>query len=454
MKKKAYREMGSLVLLTAVILVWAFVVTCGGGGDGGSSSTGSTGSTGTVNTSISDPPTCKADFSKVWVTITRVRAHKSPSADSKDGGWVDLADLRDKPQQIDLLSLDSDACILTMLGSTSGISAGQYQQIRLYLLSNSPASGEKTPQPNMCEDDSMFNCVVLSSGGTEILELSSEAQTGIKIPSGQIAGGRFTIPAGQVVDLNIHFDACSSIVPAASGKFRLKPVLHAGEISRTTNAISGVVVDNNVGVENAIVFLEQRDISDSSIDRVVMRKFTDSDGKFIFCSLSSATYDVVVGGEVGQKIYVPTITLDVGVGTALGPIPLSQATGTASISGLVTAQFISSGKEVDIDISALQNANASLRVTVPVLQGSTLSPLTVTTPNGTASYSLSVPTGTPQVRSLSIPGDLYHSAPNGNYFVNAQGPCTPPSPTTSSIGVNPGGSVSGQDLTFTSCSGF
>ena len=450
MKKKAYREMGSLVLLTAVILVWAFAVTCGGGGDGGSSSTGSTG---TVNTSISDPPTCKADFSNVWVTITRVRAHKSPNADSNDSGWVDLLDLRDKPQQIDLLSLDSDNCILTMLGSTSGIPAGQYQQIRLYLLSNSPASTEKTPLPNRCEG-SGFNCVALSGGGTETLQLSSEAQTGIKIPSGQIAGGRFTVPAGQAMDLNLDFDACSSIVRQGNGQFRLKPVLHAGEISLITNAaISGRVIENgnpNAPIENAIVLIEQKD--SENIDRVIMQKLTDPDGKFIFCPLPSGAYDVVIGGKNSAAIYIPTITLGVGVGAAMGNISLLRAPElAANINGQVTAQITSPGKEVDIDISALQNADASLRVTVPVLQGST--PTTVTTVSGTANYSLSVPVGNPQVGPFSSAGTSYIQV-SGEYLINAQASnCTQSSLLTSPLTVSPGGNSSAQVIAFTGCSG-
>jgi hypothetical protein len=340
-----------------------------------------------------------------------------------------------------------------MLGSTSGISAGQYQQIRLYLLSNSPASGEKTPQPNMCKDDSMFNCVVLSGGGPEVLLLSSEAQTGMKIPSGQIAGGRFTVPAGQAVDLNIHFDACSSIVRQGNRQFRLKPVLHSGEISLITHAaISGRVVESgniDAPIENAVVLVEQKD--SKGIDRVKMQKLTDPDGKFIFCPLPSGTYDVVVGGKNGGPIYVPTITLGVGQGTTMGNIPLFRASGSATIKGKVTAG-ITSGQMVDIDISALQNANASLPVTVPVLEGSTPSPVTVTTSNGTVDYSLSVPTGTPQVGSFLSSGTVYSPAA-GDYSINAQGPCVEESLLISSLSVSPGGTISGKDFLFTGCTG-
>src|SRR5690349_18389083 len=61
--------------------------------------------TGTVTTSISDPPTCMAQFSNVWVTITKVTAHINGDASPGDSGWVTLVDLTSSPMQIDLLSL-------------------------------------------------------------------------------------------------------------------------------------------------------------------------------------------------------------------------------------------------------------------------------------------------------------------------------------------------------------
>lgn len=349
MKKNAFRDMGSFILLIGALLAMAFAATCGGGGD-------SAPSTGTVNTTISDPPTCKSpsgSFDKVWVTIMRVRAHTSNNAASNDSGWVDLIDLRSAPKQIDLLNLDSTTCVLTQLGSTSGIPAGQYQQIRLYLLSNSAGPGMVTP--NNC-GSSGYNCVV-SGSTTEALNLSSEAQTGIKIPSGQIAGGKFTVLGGQSIDLNIDFDACSSIVQQRNGQFRLKPVLHVGEISLNNNSISGRVVEIVNGtsnpISNAVVLVEQKD--PNNIDRVLMQKTTGQDGRFIFCPLPSGTgtYDIVTAATNSSKTYNATVTLSVPLGTNMGDVPLvPEAGGTTptQINGLIT----STPNPVDISLSALQ----------------------------------------------------------------------------------------------------
>src|SRR5260370_7196539 len=65
----------------------------------------------------------------------------------------------------------------------------------------------------------------------------------MKIPSGQMAGGHFTVVSGQTKDLNIDFDACASIVIQGSGQYRLKPVLHAGEVSTTSASINGKLLD-------------------------------------------------------------------------------------------------------------------------------------------------------------------------------------------------------------------
>jgi hypothetical protein len=442
------------VILTSLLLAF-----CSGGGSSDHAG-GGIGGTGTVATTISDPPVCKdtlEGFKNVWVTITRVRAHTSANAGPNDSGWVDLVDLRDKPMQIDLLDLEKTTtdCILTQLGSTSGIPAGQYQQIRFHLLSNTPAQNEATPASNNCGNNNGYNCVVLPDGGIETLQLSSEAQTGLKIPSGQVAGGHFTVPAGQVVDLNIDFDACASIVLQGNGKYRLKPVLHAGEISLNTTAITGRVVDSDGGasIGNAIVLIEQKDAE--NIDRVIMQKLTDSDGRFIFCPLPTGIYDVVVSAKNQIKTYNATITLSVGVGTAMRDIKLYPATGTGTIKGNVTADITGPGQEVDIDISALKYAILSLptlRVTIPWFSGST--PTTVTAPDEIpTNYSLSVPTGDVYVGTFSGAGTAY-SPVSGGYFINAEAEnCTQSSQSTAELSVGPGGEVTATDITFTGCSG-
>src|SRR5215471_8934835 len=200
---------------------------------------------GTVNVTMSDPPTCAAPqgpYSHVYVTVADVLIHQSATAAANDPGWVDLTPkLKNSPVQVDLLGL-SNQCFLATLGST-GIHPGNYEQIRVILVGNNASVNN-----NKC--DTSANCVMLTSDPVQTpqpLQLSSESQTGIKVPSGQIAGGQFTVGSGQTVDLNIDFDACASIVVQGNGQYRLKPVLHAGEVSLTSASINGKVLDQATG---------------------------------------------------------------------------------------------------------------------------------------------------------------------------------------------------------------
>ena len=74
--------------------------------------------------------------------------------------------------------------------------------------------------------------MVMADGTMNELELSSQDNTGLKIPPGQMVGGPIQVMAGQSVDLNIDFNACASIVQEGNGKMRLKPTLTAGQVSR------------------------------------------------------------------------------------------------------------------------------------------------------------------------------------------------------------------------------
>jgi hypothetical protein len=487
MKKSTFSYLCFFAMVIVGLAFLGLLVTCGGGGGGGSS-TGAGGgtATGTVNTSISDPPTCKATLDHVWVTITRVRAHTSSSAGANDGGWIELVDLRSAPRQIDLLNLDSTTCILTQLGSTSGILAGQYQQIRLILLSNSPAKGEATPSSNQCGSGT-YNCVVPVGGTPETLLLSSEAQTGMKIPSGQIAGGKFTVPAGGSVDLNIDFDACSSIIRQGNGQYRLKPVLHAAEVSVSNtaiNAISGRVVTIDSGtklpipIANAVVLVEERDPDNQDIDRVLVQKKAGPDGRFTFCYLAAGTYDIVASATNSTTTYNATVTLSVPTGTDMGDIPLvpeGNGIQPAEITGQITTSTGSAATTADISLSALQAvaANNSLIVTIPLFDGSTPNVATATggtCPNGTdcVSYTLFVPASNPQVGTFRATPPTSYTAPASgdvHYWVNARAfipgsdpvtkDCSPSSlPTkfdsTTQITVSAGATVT-HDVSFTGC---
>ena len=385
----------SLTLSLAV----AAMISCGG-----STTSSSNPTTGTVKTYLSDPPTCSLEFNHVWVTITKVEANISATSNS---GWQTLVDLTQNPQQVDLLALNPSATAgfcgtLYLLGSNP-LPPGKYQQIRLILMANN-ASG--TLSGNACTTGE-FNCVVPrntdgSDGTPAELRLSSQAQTGIKITTSQMANGGLTVTAGQSTDFDIDFNTCASILRQGNGQYRFKPVLHGGEVSTTSNSISGKVVegtgspDPGMGIPNAIVLLEQPDTSTTPpTDRVIAKGLTNSDGSFIFCPLAPTSsgnkFDVVVAGATTKTVatvpttttYNPSVVFGVPIGGSTASIPLFPETdstgglvspGGATIGGQITTQAgTSTAVAGDVQLSALQsvtNGAGTVNLTIPMLDKS------------------------------------------------------------------------------------
>lgn len=395
---------GALLLaVVAIFGIAGIIVSCSGG-----SSSNMVSGMGTVNVSMSDPPSCmppNGQFVHVYVTVRSVQAHISATADDNSSGWQELApQLAGAPMQIDLFSKPQTTCILAQLGSAS-IPAGSYQQIRLLLVSNSPGAGDAVPSSNACAGNG-FNCVVLEDTTIHELLLSSQANTGLKIPPGQIVGGPLQVTAGQSVDLNIDFNACASIVREGNGRFRLKPTLTAGQVSANNTGISGKVVDsltNRPIAGNVQVAIEQPD--SGGIDRIVMQAVADSNGNFNFCPLPTGTFDIVVVAIGPANVpYNATTVLNVPNGTNLGSIPLIAeigATGPAVFQGFVTATNGAAAGTIDVSLSALQAAptgtTTSIQITIPLQ----IIPATSTTPEVdstgliSVSDSTSCPTGAP-----------------------------------------------------------
>lgn len=468
----------------AVMLTGLIAGSCGGGGGGSGG-----GGTGLITVRVSDPPICEAPagpFNNIWVTVTKVRAHLSSGAGSNDSGWVDLVDLTANPVQIDLLSQGSTECFLAALGSTTGLPAGDYQQIRIHLLSNTPGAGEATPSPNQCAGTGGYNCIDHQTTGLELLLLSSQANTGIKIPPGQIAGGGIILLEGQAADINIDFDGCRSVHQQGNGAWRLKPTVHAGVVSLNNSAISGRVVDSLTGAPIAagtiLVLAERPDLG--GVNRVIAQALANpADGMFLICPLSAGDYDLVVAASTGAgAVYGPTVLFSVPVGTNVGDIPLvltgGASTAPATLTGLVTsADAASMPTASDIAVTALQfatpNGSAAILVTIPVFPGS-ISDVT-TAPGGAcpantacSTWTLIVPASNPSVGTF-LPGGTTFSIPAAApvlYTIDAQafapgGLATPncvPSRLATAFDVaamplaaTPGLPTTAATLAFTSC---
>lgn len=435
-----------------------------------------------VNVRVSDPATCsgpKGAFSHIYVTITDVEINTSATAGSNDSGWIDLTpSLSQSPQQVDLLGQANNQCFLATLGVTTALQPGSYQQIRIILAGNATVIAN-----NLC--GSSANCVMLSSApnAAQPLLLSSEAKTGIKIPSGQIAGGQFVIAAGETKDLDIDFNACESVVAEGNGQFRLKPVLHAGEVTLASTSINGTVVDSvtnqPISGGTAVVALEQKD--SSGVDRVIMETVTDASGAFSFCPVAAGNYDVVVGAVGATQVaYAATVITGVQPGDALGMVPVTAQTGAstapASITGLVSTSTSSAATAADISLSALQPISSSVMVTIP-LAGQSTTVANLTTVPGTscpgntdcASYTLSVPALNPSIGAFVASASQKPAVPMSgpvNYTIDALAftkdgtstpDCSPSELKTSStttntaLSVTSGMSTAAATLAFSGC---
>jgi len=499
----------SIILVITAVAV--FLVGCGGNPPMMQSS-----SMGTINVSMSDPPSCAAassattvpaggtaapggNFMNVFVTIRSIQAHTSATADNTSSGWQELApQLVSAPTQVDLLHLPANGqCLLEQLGSTS-LPAGDYQQIRLILLANAAPSG---PAPsndsNACFKQlggDVFNCVVDTSGTAHTLNLSSEANTGLKIPPGQIMGGPIHVAAGQSVDLNIDFNTCASILMEGNGDFRLKPALTAGVVSANKTGISGQIVDSvsSQPIAGAIVTVQFAD--KSGTDRVVMQQLTDPAGHFSFCPLAvGGVFDVVSDALTASgTAYNATVVLNVSGGTNLGTVPLvaetpataGASTGPGTIQGTITAINGTTGATIDADVSALQSVTVSTTshtFTVPLFPKSNASDVMVTSstscptgaPKGAfcGSYTLVVPASNPTVGTFSAGKTTITAPATGDvlYTVEADATnpssdaaiCSPSSQTTSKDSTTPtamplkvtaGATTTAAELDFTGCS--
>jgi hypothetical protein len=310
----------------------------------------------------------------------------------------------------------------------------------------------------------------------------------LKIPPGQVEGGPITVKAGQDVDLNIDFNACASIIQQGNGKFRLKPVLTAGQVGTNTTGISGQVVDSATMMPivggTVLIALEQQD-APSHTDIIFEESAADSAGNFNFCPLPTAsTFDVVVIAiNAAGVVYNATVAVGVPGGTNLGAIPLiAEVGGPATFQGFITATAGSAAATVDASVSALQTfslpGGATLTATIPA-EGSSVSNISVepnsdcpvTAPLNTncAQYTLIEPASNPSV-GVFASGKITYAAPasgdvpysiGASAFVplsGAVGDCAPPSKTTSMdtngnpLKAVPGTTVVPKEIDFAGCS--
>lgn len=330
---------------TLAVLALAAQVGCGGGG-GGIGGTGA--SAGTLSVSLTDAPAC--GFDAVNVTVERVRVHQLAGADDADAGWSDI--VLSPPRRVDLLSLTNGA--MESLGQTS-LPAGNYTQLRLVLAPNSAA------RP-------LANSVVPTGGAETPLTTPSGQQSGLKLNT------NLAVPAGEVLDVALDFDACKSVVKrGASGQYNLKPVIEVVPLVST----AGLRV---VGHVDPAIALASTQVSLQSNGVLVKATRPDSTGQFVLYPVPAGQYDLVMSAA-GRVTAVVT------------GVPVTTAAATTVNSA--TMRF-------DPPVSAMRTVTGTVSPsagTVRVLQslagGPTLEAAWVPVDGQSGAFSVDLPTGAP-----------------------------------------------------------
>lgn len=324
----------NLTLAAGVVLL-AGLAACGGGSDG--DGTGS----GTLRLALTDAPSCGYD--NVFVTIEKVRVHKSSSATDAEGGWSEI--VLNPARRVDLLGLTNG--VLMELGQTP-LPTGKYTQMRLVLADTS-------------NGQSLANAVV-PTGGSEVV---------LKTPSGQQSGVKthinIDIAENKMADFVLDFDACKSVVRAgASGQYLLKPVITV--IPRYVSGVQGQV-DPALGSAGAQVSLQLN-------GTVIKATVPDATGRFLLQPVEPGNYTlvmtapgrttaVITGVPVAAEMVTP-------IGAAGAPITLpasatGMVTGTAPVDTLVRAlQPLTAGIAVEVGGQYVNAVTGAYAFTLPV----------------------------------------------------------------------------------------
>ena len=281
MIKRKLQRTGRLFCVAATLALAA----CGGGGGIG----GTGAPIGSLRFAVTDAPACGYD--QVNVTLQKVRVHQSATAADTDSGWSEVVLTPEK--RVDLLTLTNG--VLEELGQTS-LPAGKYTQLRLVLAANTPAAP-------------LANSVVPTGGAETALDTPSAAQSGLKL------NVDIDVPAGQLADFVIDFDACKSVVRRGnSGRFNLKPVIRV--IPRLADAGLRVVGYVAPAIANTAtqVSLQLNGVP-------VKATVPDASGNFVLYPVPVGSYDLVVTAagratSVMTSVPVTTATVTTVNGTA------------------------------------------------------------------------------------------------------------------------------------------
>ena len=335
--------------LTLALITTGLLSACGGSGD---SDVGN----GTLRLSLTDAPAC--GFETAFVTVERVRVHRSATAADADGGWSEV--VLQTPQRIDLLSLTNGA--LAPLGQTL-LPAGTYTQLRLVLSENTAANP-------------LANAVRPVGSTTELpLTTPSAQQSGLKL------NVNIDVPQDRIADVAIDFDTCKSFVRAGnSGRVLLKPVLSVLPIlSNAGQRVQGWLSPGLVAA-GATVSVQSAGVP-------VRATPPDATGKFVLYPVPAGNYDLVITAAGRVNAVVTGVPVTTSAFTTLGSETARIDTPVSATNHAVTGVFTLTGSSAD--------TGGAVRVTQALTGGPTLEVGSVNALSNNGSYSITLPTGAP-----------------------------------------------------------
>jgi hypothetical protein len=303
----------------------AVLAACGGGGD-----TPSANGVGQLAIRLTDAQGC--DYRSVWVTVERVRIHRSATAGEADGGWQDL--YLSPARRVDLLTLRNG--VFVDLG-TMPLPAGTYTQLRLVLAGN---NGNQSPYANQLD---------LADGSPMPLSTPSGPQSGLKLDVD------VEVLPGQLGELVLDFDPCKSVVRAGrSGRHNLKPVIRAH-----VNPVRHV---EGYTLPGAVVSAQQGGVD-------VKSTTAGADGRFVLWPIEAGIYDLVITRADRASTVLAAVQVS-GDRTVVGDagMPLLPPAGAIQRRASGTVTIRSPGVDlVDARLRALQSMGTYEGSAVPLV---------------------------------------------------------------------------------------
>jgi hypothetical protein len=209
------------------------------------------------------------------------------------------------------------------------------------------------------------------------IQPTGAAETELTTPSGQQSGLKMNVnlevPAGQVADFAIDFDACKSFVQAgSSGKYLLKPVLSVTPVLSTNG-------QRVVGYVDPALALGSTTVSVQSGGVVTKATAPGANGSFVLYPIPAGNYDLVVTAErrvtavmTGVPVTNTSITTVNALATAIAPPPTTLAprvvSGTvAPATATVRAtQVLQGGPTIEVASAPVNSVSGGFTFTLPI----------------------------------------------------------------------------------------